>query len=398
MSESRSAAIRKFLIPILLFVAILMIIWNVFIIKKNRKIRYYRSLPSIEKRSQYFQKLYGPITTVNEDSKISDALNSNGKIYLQKDITIQYDGRDTNKIFYGVTDLDVDGMGCIYAALYNSTCIKKFDPLGNYVRTIGKNGKGPGEFLGPLILSVVGDSLYVFDWGNMRIGIFDTSGTYCSAVRLSQSIPVPPQDFTYDYRKNIFSLSFYDQKTKKVIHDFDRNGKYIHSFGDAIPAKGTISYLDFELTRRNSCGELFIWKDRLYYSQRNPYEIREYSKNGNLRKVIFRKNKFMSPDRIEVLGENSFRSKFPSVSSLIAVSDSLLMNCVAVGKEIEYSYKTIVDFFRPNGQLYFSMGLRNRIAFLSFHNEKLYGLEVVPSTGEYAVVVYSLRRSNQARP
>ena len=55
----------------------------------------------------------------------------------------------------------------------------KFDKDGNFIKTWGKKGKGPGEF--DLPHSLVFDAkglLYIADRNNARIQVFDADGNY----------------------------------------------------------------------------------------------------------------------------------------------------------------------------------------------------------------------------
>jgi hypothetical protein len=52
-----------------------------------------------------------------------------------------------------------------------------FKPSGEFLRTIGREGKGPGEFSGTLrVASARGDSVMVYDQGNARISVYAASG------------------------------------------------------------------------------------------------------------------------------------------------------------------------------------------------------------------------------
>ena len=65
----------------------------------------------------------------------------------------------------------------------------KFDPDGNFIKSWGGKGKGPGEF--DLPHSLVFDAqglLYIADRNNARIQVFDADGNY---IRES-SIPARP--------------------------------------------------------------------------------------------------------------------------------------------------------------------------------------------------------------
>lgn len=71
----------------------------------------------------------------------------------------------------------VDAAGRIYVAERDPSVIKLFAPDGTFLRTIGRQGSGPGEFQVPFI-AVAGEHLYVHDPRQSRTSLFDTAGTY----------------------------------------------------------------------------------------------------------------------------------------------------------------------------------------------------------------------------
>ncbi len=62
--------------------------------------------------------------------------------------------------------------------------IKVFDSAGGFVRAIGREGAGPGEFRMAFI-AVRGSSLVVHDPMNNGASAFDTSGTYLRSWKSS---------------------------------------------------------------------------------------------------------------------------------------------------------------------------------------------------------------------
>jgi hypothetical protein len=71
----------------------------------------------------------------------------------------------------------VDGAGRLYVQDHNPASIKVFEPDGRFVRTIGRDGEGPGEFRAPMI-GIHGPHLIVHDPQLSRLSIFDTSGAF----------------------------------------------------------------------------------------------------------------------------------------------------------------------------------------------------------------------------
>jgi hypothetical protein len=72
----------------------------------------------------------------------------------------------------GVYSVDVDGRGNIYVA--DRWAIRVFAPNGRLVRSIGRHGRGPGEFGALASVAVMpGDSLYAYDGELNRATVFE---------------------------------------------------------------------------------------------------------------------------------------------------------------------------------------------------------------------------------
>jgi hypothetical protein len=71
----------------------------------------------------------------------------------------------------------MDGEGRAYVVDEPPVSIKVFDSTGTFVRAIGRNGEGPGEYRQPRIAVQHGE-IYVEDSRLRRISVFDTSGAF----------------------------------------------------------------------------------------------------------------------------------------------------------------------------------------------------------------------------
>lgn len=71
----------------------------------------------------------------------------------------------------------VDGSGRVYLADQSPVVIKQYDSTGAFIRIIGREGEGPGEFRAAFI-AVRGNRLMVHDPRLQRTTLFDTSGAF----------------------------------------------------------------------------------------------------------------------------------------------------------------------------------------------------------------------------
>ncbi len=82
-----------------------------------------------------------------------------------------------------VTDLTVGPAGQIYVAQDMEKLIRVYDVRGKFVREIGREGLGPGEFQSVTTLGWKADSLWVVDWEQSRISFFDNAGAHLHTFR-----------------------------------------------------------------------------------------------------------------------------------------------------------------------------------------------------------------------
>ena len=71
--------------------------------------------------------------------------------------------------------LTVDG--AIYASDKSPAVIKQYTSIGTFVRSIGREGQGPGEFVVGFI-AIHGETLFLHDPQQSRTSVFDTAGAF----------------------------------------------------------------------------------------------------------------------------------------------------------------------------------------------------------------------------
>ncbi len=91
--------------------------------------------------------------------------------------------------------------GTVYVLDWNDVCIRVFDANGKFLRQVGRKGQGPGEFDTPFYFDVDGAGrIHVVDMRSLRMTRFDPAGKYESSFRLekvSGQIRVGPRGRVY---------------------------------------------------------------------------------------------------------------------------------------------------------------------------------------------------------
>jgi len=85
-----------------------------------------------------------------------------------------------------------DGAGNTYVSDgYINSRVAKIDKDGNWQKSWGEPGDGPGQFNTPHSIAVDAEGrIYVADRGNRRIQVFDGEGTFLRQITID--VPVPP--------------------------------------------------------------------------------------------------------------------------------------------------------------------------------------------------------------
>ena len=79
----------------------------------------------------------------------------------------------------------MDKSGRIYVLDSGNHRVQVFDVAGGYLRTLGREGQGPGELEGGSQIVVAGDRLVLWDYRNRRLSIWSLEGDHLGDNRLA---------------------------------------------------------------------------------------------------------------------------------------------------------------------------------------------------------------------
>ena len=77
-----------------------------------------------------------------------------------------------------IGDVAVGPDGQVFIVNFDEASVVRFDSQGERMEDIGTKGQGPGEFQYPGRAFVMEDKLYVLDFGDNQISVFDAAGKY----------------------------------------------------------------------------------------------------------------------------------------------------------------------------------------------------------------------------
>jgi len=184
------------------------------------------------------------IGSTSSDQKSLADIYRTGKIRLIKELTIDDKSLPQDVFFESPAKLAFDADNNIYVSDYRSTNIKMFDPSGKFVKTLGREGQGPGEFQGPYYMSISKDRIAVYDLRNRRISILKPDGELTKHLQISieegrpaKIRPLPNGDFVFAMQKTYY-------------RDLDKPQEY------------TIEIYSPELVRKKTLFSQEIWENR----------------------------------------------------------------------------------------------------------------------------------------
>lgn len=127
--------------------------------------------------------------TIEEEDGIKVIKNPAEPLYgeitfkLEEDLSIGSE-KNENYLFYRTWHLAVDRQGNIYVLDEGNNRIQVFDKKGQYLRTIGRKGQGPGEFRSPqnVFVNDKNGEVYVPDFRSIEV--FTSNGSYLKSIPL----------------------------------------------------------------------------------------------------------------------------------------------------------------------------------------------------------------------
>lgn len=106
------------------------------------------------------------------------------RIELVEDLVLGMDGNDPNQAFYGARAVDLDVDGNLWVLDAGNHRIQVFSAEGDFVRSLGREGQGPGELEQPSQLTIVADTVVVRA-ARRRLSLFDLDGEHLRDVQIT---------------------------------------------------------------------------------------------------------------------------------------------------------------------------------------------------------------------
>jgi hypothetical protein len=206
---------------------------------------------------------------------------------FEKEAEIQLDTDDRCAIKM-ISDFDIDHKGnFLVADGWGVRDVFVFDPLGSFLRSLGRRGQGPGEYSTPVSIDVTrnGDIL-VADYMANKIIIYGKDYEFKRSIicqpRLQYYIHSDSHGGLYAYSGAKFGSR---NKLTQTVFKYDPNGKVIASFAPFPEAANEINFSAIQ------DGMAIDAEDHIYEMNPLYYQIRKYTPEGDLVKTFSRKTK-----------------------------------------------------------------------------------------------------------
>ncbi len=352
---------------------------------------------NFKKRSVIIILLVAVFMAVAPDSKKSLAdIYKGGHVRFVPEIVLDDNSMPEDIFFNSPVSVTSDNKGNIYICDYRANDIKKFDSSGRFIKVIGREGQGPGEFSWPFEAVFAKDRLIVWDMRNRRLCALTPEGEFIKALKITGETGRPQKmralpngdvvigfekiyfgqpDKPQDYLIEIYSPEL---KPKKTVysHEIWRNRYIRGDFGlanvpqpfaplvywDVSPeGKIIIGYsAQYEINIYDSFGQKFSSFTRPH----KKVKVTAEDKKQHFEGMTFSSGGVIKQGAPDFIIKNTKFPKYKPVFNTLLVDSegNILIHVYPKNKKEMYRY---FDAFGPEGNFIATVQVRGDVLFLS---------------------------------
>lgn len=329
-----------------------------------------------------------------DDQESLASLYKGSKVRFVRELVLDDNSMPEGIFFESPIYITVDAKGNIYICDYRANHIKKFDASGKFIKIIGREGQGPGEFSWPFQAICAKDRLIVWDMRNRGLCALTLDGEYITAKKITfdtgrpQKMRVLPNgDAVVEMEKIFFgepdkpqeyTIDIYspDLEHKKTVFSQDAwRNKYIRGeFGTAnIPQPfSPLVYWDVTPEGKIVIGFSEKYEISIYDSEKGklstfthpwkPVKITEQDKKVYFDGMSFSRGGVSTKEIPDYIEKNT---KFPKVkpafnSILVDYEGNILVHAYRKNRDEMYKY---FDSFDSKGNFIANVQVIGDISF-----------------------------------
>lgn len=303
---------------------------------------------------------------------------------------IDTNSNDKTREFTWPRFLDIDSKSNIYILDFPSASVKKFSKNGEFIKSFGRKGNGPGEMNSPYMLAVLNDIVYVTDPGVLRMVKFDTEGNFKGNIQLKEGLP----NFLQPVGKDKFIAFILDHKrvNDEVYQHFDLVLTNELFERIAVLNRYKKKYDPFKNTLLDRFSAYAIGEDKIFVAKNSTsaYRIKVFDFTGKLvyqitreyNKILFSKDelvelnstlesfyKKVSPNRFPLITE-----KYKKAINMMFIDKyGRLLAASSVERNKSNRYDFLVDVFKDGVFLNkVKLDIFKGYDFLKLQDEKIF--------------------------
>ena len=174
--------------------------------------------------------------TITEDNGVTVVKNTKEPIYdpgvltLEEELCISESPEREEVIFSQIRSIDVDESGRIYILDQGEAHVYVFDPDGNYIKSIGKKGQGPGELHMPFTMTVTSNQELMVEDFRREINFYTLEGDFIREIKTAKEAALR---IFMDSRGNFFgTVIVYDEEDPRYeVRKYDPQMNRLASLG-----------------------------------------------------------------------------------------------------------------------------------------------------------------------
>ena len=200
---------------------------------------------------------------------------------LEEELSIGEADGPEEYLFSRLSNLTVDDRGYIYALDSREKHIKVYNDEGKYIATMGKEGQGPGDLLGPNNVCITAQNeVMVPDSSNNRLTFFSLEGKF---IRSITTTPLELLETKIDSNGDIIGLDIVreEENPRHELKKFNADLQYLCSF-DSSPLQNPRNLNPFMGGLKWDVDK----NDRVVCGYPITYEIKIFDPEGNIEKKI----------------------------------------------------------------------------------------------------------------